>query len=103
MSDFKRLLRKYKLDYADFNTWADKAQSEAGQRKRLFDAYDRSLRNLEIAQSDVQTWIMRHFDDADFEVRYKAKGDKLSELERLSVALLERIFIQYRKDVGDKR
>jgi hypothetical protein len=103
MSNFQRLLNKHKVNYGDFNVWSDKAEREGNWRKRLFEAYERSLRRCEIFESDLQTWMMRHQDDKDFKVRLKAKGQRLAELERLSVAKLERIFAQYRRDVRKKR
>jgi hypothetical protein len=99
MGNFQRLLTKHKLNYGSFNTWSSRCEKQGGKGAQLLAAYEKSLRRVEIFESALQTWMMRHVDDSDFEARLKAKGKQLEDLEAASVGILERIFAQYRKDV----
>lgn len=92
MSNFQKLLNKHRLDYGTFNTWTDRCEKQGGTGKRALDAYERSLKRCEIFESDLQTWMMRHVDDTDFEAALKVKGKRLEELEALSVERLKRVF-----------
>jgi hypothetical protein len=98
MGNFQRLLAKHGGNWGDFNGWCDRCERDGGRGKRLLDAYQASLRRCEIFESDLQTWIMRHIEDGDFEARLRDKGKRLADLEALSVASLEAVFAAYRKD-----
>ena len=102
MGNFQRLLKRHGGDWSDFKIWTDKCERQGGQGKRLLDAYQASLRRCEIYESALQTWIMRHVDDGDFETALRAKGKRLAELQAASVATLERVFAAYRRDRGQR-
>ena len=101
MSNFRRLLRKHKLDYSSFNEWADKALNPklASPHKALFESYDLALRRVEVAHADLEAFVLRHIDKPDFKERLAKRGDRIEALERESVARLRRIFDAYLQDV----
>jgi hypothetical protein len=100
MGNFQRLLSKHRLDYGTFNVWASQCEKRGrGAGKRALDAYQASLRKCELYESALQTWMMRHVYDSDFEAGLRAKGQRLEELEAESVARLRRVFDLFLRDV----
>jgi hypothetical protein len=100
MSRFSKMAKALNLDLRDWNCWMDAQLKPNAQHRKLWDAYDRSLRRIELFEERFEVWVMVNVDSVAFEQGYKIKDKRLRELERASVAVLEQIFRAYRQDRG---
>jgi hypothetical protein len=98
MSLVRTLLKKNGVAFGDFWAWAEKASKES--HKRLFDSYDLSLRHIEAAHARLEAFVMVNIDKPDFEQRMVKREQQMLELQRKSLARLERIFNAYRKSIS---
>lgn len=104
VSNFRRMAKRMGINTGDFNDWMDKVLNpkHADPRKRLFDAYDKSLSAVEVAVADMEAAVLRHHRKPDFEARIKRWGDRVAVLERVSVERLTVILRTYLKDKAGK-
>ena len=99
MTNFRRMAKRLRIDLGDFNSFMDAAlnQRKPSPYRMLFEAYDKSLADIELQELRQAAWIRANLDKPDFEVGYKERGERLKVLERESLARLELIFRAYRK------
>jgi hypothetical protein len=100
MSTFQKIAKRLHIDLGDFNVFIDEVLNphNKDQRKRLFDAYDLSLRRIEVAHAHLEGFVMANVDRLDFEARLEKRSEKMRALEQASIERLERIFEAYRRD-----
>jgi hypothetical protein len=100
MSNFRRIAKRLKIDLNDFNSFMDQALNpkNSSPHKHLFDAYDQSLERIERHEIRQAQWIRANVDKPNFELDHKEYGERLKNLERQSIARLERIFKAYRHE-----
>jgi hypothetical protein len=90
MSLVRDILKKHGVSFDDFRHWAEVASKSTHQRP--FDSYNKSLRKIEIAHTELETFIMRWIDRPGFEIRLAKRESQVRALEQKSLKILIRIF-----------
>jgi hypothetical protein len=101
MSTFRKMAKRMGVDTGDFNVWMDRVLNPKSHdpRKRLFEAYDRSLHQNEVAQAYLEAFVMKWMGRLGFKARLAKRGERVKVLERESVKRLTAILDAYLADV----
>jgi hypothetical protein len=94
MGKFREFLKRSGSDWSAFEKWA-----HSGQGKRALDAYEKSLRRVEIAEAALEVWMMRHVEDEFFEAALVIKRKGVEHLQALSLGRLEKVFVAFKRDM----
>lgn len=94
------MAKRMGVDTGDFNVWMDRVLNPKRHdpRKRLFEAYDRSLHQNEVAQAYLEAFVMKWMGRPGFKARLAKRGERVKALERESVKRLKAILEAYLKD-----
>lgn len=98
MTLFRKLSKKMGINLGSFNVFMDYCCNPRNHSPhyKLFQAYDRSLQNLNNMEERIDCYIRLNLNKPTFEQGLKAKSLKQKALEKDCIAKLEAIFKSFR-------